>query len=929
MFLQNRHNTIDLNCVKDWTLEYPAASRRPPVIFDMGSYKDPVQMERDIMTSQYIGCLPLLGTRENGGLGSSGIINFGPVPSRRIQGSWVDGFNRLSSAMTERQRKRMTAMYLFVAYVHAGDDFMPMVPMLSGHPNFLSDVKATPGAMAFLFPDHPMAPTWADLWEKNVQINTRYNTRPAVKTWDASGGRWTENLGTYVWAFLRASLRTEYLLRRYDGGERFVSPQLAEMAEWLVGSLTAPFAGESQQAYDNAPKVDSGHEWGILAPGSSPRREHPPQGAHSERRVPPRALWYLGTCLRNYAPLSAEHAMWAARPTDQDSEAPLNKKDTWDVMYDGTPDNTGTNPHLRSEKFTGYGIVLRSAVDTQDEVSIHLQQIDQGPNYRWGRSSDGGCGVIYYSAKGKSYSMNGAEDVGDRFNQDTDFCTNFGVFKNGTFRSIGMNVLSRPMYDLGAGQFAELTSRNDGALYSAPEYVSRSLLLAGHDYFVVYDKVFNQEIVHRLSWFVRRGDELPTIKLVRGGNGDPRATQRTEIQTAATTGVWFDGTGDSMAVVSHRKDIEVVAKFFGCTVHAPGVDDLVFCNPTPVSFEEGTDVFTGTSGLIRRTESKKEFALFHGTRIGVEGIVFTTEDTDLGIGGTAIHGQPVRGVYYAPRPSSVKITSPTITAKMLFYVDGQARKDHHEAGSIVLHLEAGLHRWELAEALPVPMAPRIVRTENFSGGAHVLVDPVASADRFRLDVSVDAGSTWLPVLVQAQPVFKLSGLPNDKKVHVRALAINAQHESSPGSEYPVYITSQVPHAPDGLRVALAAGAATLTWGEVLGVSEYKLYTRPAGSEEFHLLYRGHERTYVDKQQGIQTCSAIPRASGPPTQPNLIEYCIAAVNGNGEGAKSRIVDTDPASWRNWDPMPGEAFRRVEGFTPDTPASSSPWARYYPA
>jgi hypothetical protein len=384
-----------------------------------------------------------------------------------------------------------------------------------------------------------------------------------------------------------------------------------------------------------------------------------------------------------------------------------------------------------------------------------------------------------------------------------------------------------------------------------------------------------------------------------------------------------------MAVVSHRKDIEVVAKFYGCTVHAPGVDDLVFCNPTPKSYEEGTDVFTGTSGLIRRSESTKGFALFHGTRIGVEGIVFTTKDTDLGIGGTVIHGQPVRGLYYAQRPSSVTITSASITEKTLFYVDGQAVKDHHVAGSIVLHLEAGLHHWELTEALPVPMAPRIVRTENFSGGAHVSVEPVASADRYRLEQSQDGGATWSLAAVQAQAIFKLSGIPNAKKVHVRAIALNTVHESSPGPEYPVYITSQLPHAPDGLRVALATGSATLTWGEVLGVSEYKLYTRPVGSREFHLLYHGHERTYVDKQGGIQASSAVPRAAGPAKQPHLIEYCVAAVNGNGEGAKSRTVDTDPASWRNWDPMPGEPFRRVEGFTPDTPASSSPWARYYPA
>jgi len=100
---------------------------------------------------------------------------------------------------------------------------------------------------------------------------------------------------------MRPALRTEYLLlRQYDGRGRFLSPQLAAMADWLVYSLSAPFDGESEEAYRRAAAQDGGHGWGVLAPGKGPRRVHPPQGAHSERRVPPRSLWYLGNCLHRY-----------------------------------------------------------------------------------------------------------------------------------------------------------------------------------------------------------------------------------------------------------------------------------------------------------------------------------------------------------------------------------------------------------------------------------------------------------------------------------------------------------------------------------------------------------------------------------------------------------------------------------------------------
>lgn len=938
-FLQNRYGTLDLNCVKDWMLQYPANAKQPPVLFATGQIKDADELEERVMAGPFASTLPINGTRQNGGakvdsggaiaLPGRSIVSFSPVPSRQVQAWWVDGFNRCAAKMNDRQRKRLTAMYLLMAYVHAGEEFMPLVPMLSGHPNFLADVKAVPAAMSFLFPDHPMAAVWADLWQTYVEMNTRYNTRPDVPTWNADGGRWTENLGTYVWAFLRPSVRSDYLLRQYDGIERFVTPQLAEMAEWLVNALSAPFDGETEEAYKALQTLDAGHEWGAVAPGSGPRRVHPPQGAHSEERVPPRSMWYLGTCLMRYAPLAAEHAMWAARPTNQDMETAPDKPDAWNAIY-RTPDNRGTNPHLRSRKYTGYGIVMRSAVDTPDEVSVHLQQIDEGPNYRWGRAGEGGCGVLYYYAAGKAYSFNGSEDVGDRDDGDTDFCTNFGVYKDGEFRSIGENVLSRPFYDLGAGQFAEIVPRQEPGAYSAPEYRGRSVLMAGHDYFVVYDEVLGPMVTHRFSWFVRRGSELPTIQLLRGAKGDIRDTQRTEIQTSATTGFWMDGVGDSMAVVSHRKDITSEATHYGCRVRSGGMDDLVFRNPAVINFSEGSTLFSGTAGLIRRGDDKTEFALFHGTRIGVGGFVFTTSDMDLGIGGSMVAGQPLRGSYCAPGPSRVTIAAPSDLEKMKFYVDGEEQAVTHDAGTFQVDLKQGHHQWELSKELAMPLAPRILRTENHAGGARVLIEPRAGATRYRLELSKDGGATWTAAGVNDATEIAVTGLEDGSKVHVRATAANDLHESAPGPEYPIYVTKNAPPPPDGLHVELGEGAATVSWGEVLGVTEYRLYARVAGDRDFRPLYRGLERSYMDKRAGIQPPFLKPDPDAASGDKTLIEYCVSAANGNGEGPQSRVADTNPASWRNWDPKPGEPFRR--DFADDSPSASirvpTVWPHYYP-
>ncbi|MGA2852481.1 MAG: hypothetical protein ABSE46_26040, partial [Terracidiphilus sp.] len=724
--------------------------------------------------------------------------------------------------------------------------------------------------------------------------------------------------------------RTDFLLQQRDGVKRFITPQLAEMVEWLVNALSAPFNGETAEGFRTLLAVDQGREWGVVGPGETARRIYPPIGAHSEQRMPPRCLWYLGASLQQYAPLAAEHAMWVSRPTDQDAETAPGNAPPWDDIMYRAADNRGTNPHLRSRKHAGYGIVLRAAVDTPAEVSIHLQQIDDGPNYRWGWAAEGGCGVLYFFAAGKAFSFNGSEDVGDRRDQDTDFCTTFGVYKDEHFRSIGQNVLSRPFYDLGCGQFAEIVPREGSSAYSAPEYMSRSVLLAGSDYFVLYDAVLTQSIVHRLSWFVRRGSELPSIQLVRGALASNRETQRTELQTEATTGVWFDGVGDSMAVVSHRSDLKVEATPYGCRVRSADVDDMIFRDAMPVHFAEGTTAFAGTSGMIRRRDRVTEFALFHGSQISVAGLSLTTGDTDLGIGGAIVIGQAPRGEYYAPKASSVRIAMPSWPAQTAFYVDGEAQNARREADQMVIDLADGSHHWELTDKLPVPMAPRILRTDNHAGGARIIALSVASATQYRFELSKDSGATWAMIGLQDNPEFSISGLSNEQKVHVRAVALNLLHESTPGPEYPLYVTKDPPPAPDGFHVGLSNGSAAISWGEVLGVSEYRLYARTADERDFRLVYRGLDRIFHDNRPGIQAANSRPGDSGAARPSGIVEYCVTAVNGNGEGSRSHTADTNPASWRNWDPKPGEPFRRAysEHSVSTSPGVDAERPLYYP-
>ena len=921
--LQNWYGTLNLNKVKDWQLLYPQIATLPEPLFKDVSFKSVAEYDQTISDSGFVTQLALSGVRQNHG--------FGPTSSRMLLESWVPGYQVFRAHLSQAQRQRIEAILLFLAYVHAGEDYMPMRRMLSGHPNFLSDVKSTPPGMSFLFPEHSAADTWADEWEAYLHLNTRYHTRPAVESWNARGGRWTENLGTYVWAFLRPALRVSFLLKSRDGYERFCTPPLVSLGEWLINALSAPFSGENdvvmkQITGDVSHNEGSRrHYWGIVHPSDGERRVHPPIGAHSERRKTPRMMWYMGTALRNYSPLTGEHLMWAAHPSDQDMEATVDEADPYAVMY-AQPDNRGTNPHLCSAKYTGYGITLRAAVDTLQELSVHLIQIDDGPNYRWGNANEGACGMVYFFANGKGYSHNGTEDAGDRIDQDTDFGTNFGVWKNGTFRSIGQNVLSSPFYDLSFAQFMQIVPREGSRAYSWPEYVSRSILLAGDDYFILHDRVFNPQVAHRFSWFVRRGDEFPHISFLTV-SGSHELGQFSSVETETTTGKWVDGMGDSIALITHKEGVHVEAASFGGRVSLRNGSDLIFAVAKPVAFQEGKNSFTGTSGIIRNCADGWEIALFHGNKIAAAGFSFETDDNNLGISAKISENGNAWGYYIALRDSKMQIEIPAHSRKLTFFIDGQ-KYGESEDDQCTVELPAGTHRWELSAGLPVPLAPQVERTESMDGGAIVHCIRVVAASSYVLEISDDDGKMWKPFSTATTPIFKISGLTNEKKYHVRLIARNVERESEPGAEYPLYVTRCPPSPPDGLHVELRSGETQLSWGEVLGVTEYRLYRKSKGEAVYRVVYSGNATTWKDADQAIMPPVVIAFNTMKQSASTFNKYYVTSVDHNGESRPSRTADTDPASWRNFNPTADERFRRtVERTRGELPNDGG--GRYYPS
>ncbi len=163
-------------------------------------------------------------------------------------------------------------------------------------------------------------------------------------------------------------------------------------------------------------------------------------------------------------------------------------------------------------------------------------------------------------------------------------------------------------------------------------------------------------------------------------------------------------------------------------------------------------------------------------------------------------------------------------------------------------------------------------------------------------MSLDGGESWKMVkdMIEGQTT-SLTGLTNGTKVHVRVRAKGKGGWSAASDEYPIFVTDQVPHAPEGLRVRPEGQGHFLTWGKILGANSYRLYRRKKGSSSNsgQLIYNGPEPFFLDKTMPTET---------------VMEYWIKAENGNGVSQESTHSDTDPGRLINWYPKPNENFRR---------------------
>lgn len=574
---------LDLNKVRQWVLDWEEPQQQYPLFFDPAQFvKDPPAPE-DMDRLFYAQSVPV-----------NDPLLCSPGSTTREFADWVPRIDVTAARMTPVQFAHVKAFFAFMAYATAEEDFFPTRNMLAGHPNFLVDALAAAGFAAALFPHHPHRMAFFRVFDDAIAKNLQYHLRPDVAAYNSLGGRHTESPGCYSRYHLRILMLNTVLLAKSGFHPAALSPQGAKWLNWFINILSAPVDG---------------------------RRLFPEQGAHCYSPEIPYAVNLYAQLLEPYYPELAQNTYAVCQGSPLVNWILPLEHDPYRTLF--TP-KTGGTVSLQSEKFTGYGCILREAVGTPEEISLHVQQLDRGPNYRWGNFENTGNGGIFYYAAGKRYSMVSTEDGGDlAVGAEVGSC-GFCVRKGHTFHNIGFRELTEPMYVFPQIKSIQLLADPHIAQY----YKYRRASLVGKDYAVLYDAVTHMRASGRFTWSVHYAEEYPQIHQllpgvgfteVSAGNADiltSNGDNRTIPDQCLTKYRTYEGHGNFLTVVTHRKELSAEKTAFGAKVTLPGREDLLFESQARIRYAENGICFDGFSGIICQQGADLSGALLEGSKIG-------------------------------------------------------------------------------------------------------------------------------------------------------------------------------------------------------------------------------------------------------------------------------------------------------------------------
>ena len=216
------------------------------------------------------------------------------------------------------------------------------------------------------------------------------------------------------------------------------------------------------------------------------------------------------------------------------------------------------------------------------------------------------------------------------------------------------------------------------------------------------------------------------------------------------------------------------------------------------------------------------------------------------------------------------------------WLNGAEVEFSYQQGAYVFTVPKGICCWNIG-AQPDIQKATVTASSVCSDGASVSWKQLAGAEAYRVQLKAYDADEYETIATVQGTSYTFSGLSHGK-YFVRVAGIRADASGAASHPYPVYVTNEKPHCPEGLHVAEAGEQFLASWGAVLGVDLYRLYRRENGV--LSLVYEGAgQRAYASDG----------------------EYFVTSVNGNGESAPSLVRSTKDALAR-WDNHPEKGFIR---------------------
>lgn len=801
------------------------------------------------------------------------IEDIAPVSYRAYRTSWAQTFDLTAKDLSLENFERVRAAMALVCYTFANENFYPIKTMLAGHPNFLTDVIGTVAVFASLLgKKHPMHDKWLAYYEIALARNFKYHIRPAVDAWNTRGGRWTENVGAYMMCMLQCVVYDCHLVYKLNDGELpLLYPHIKPFIEFLI-QIQLPENEENRRLY-------------------APHGAHACTGAYGGAfgHGYCLALMELADMLKCYEPLYAEYLLYNYR-NQTDFEGVLSSSGIYGKTYEKETKNTGgTSPVLGSCAYTGFGYLLRDHANTDEEMQVFLQQIDEGPNYRWGRAAQGGCGEIYYYANRRRYTDHAPEDVGDENRGDVQSCTNFGVLVGHEYKSVGRNDLTEPLMDFGFVKYAKIHASE----YSYPYYKWRSVMMVENRYIAIYDAVGDKKQHGRFSWAQNQKDAFPVIKNVKPGVSgfmdesgipvDKRSDYRSKYPASCV--MRFDGEGDFFTIVTHLRNFHderllyaIERREYGAELSFPQTTDKIFNDQSRIHVEEDGLAFDGYAGYATQLSNATRLAIFNGSFICLGKIALRIpydKEAHFGMSLSRTE-QEIFGKAFFKREGKVVITAPYINNAKV-YINGKEIPFVYQNGNYQFAMSAGQNEYYIGICAPIGdvAVDRIVANKN---GFTVKWNAVFGATDYEIAISDDGEYSYRSLGVvkgtDGENSFAASGIAMGK-YHVRVRGFCNQKHGEYSHAYPVYVTNDLPPRTEGLRVEKHGDAFKITWGEVLGCDTYRLYKEC--DRQTTLVYDGRQHSFTTTEKGT--------------------YFVICVNGIGESAPSlrRSTEDERAAW----------------------------------